>query len=271
MHFTPEEAALALGETRRVLALDQGDVLKIRHVWHSLILTRAHILAHMMRRYLGDCVYSGPFKGMRLTPKIMQGAYAPRLLGSYEHELHPAIERAIAHPFRQVLNVGCSFGYYSVGLARRMPEAQIHAFDIDTKAQADCRDLAALNQVQDRVRVGGTFSGDDFATYAGQETLLVMDVEGAELDLLDPVRYPALRGFPIIVELHDLFNPAISGLIIERFASSHDIELIHNAVLLPNLQISAEPNGYVDPFDRMILTWEDRDGPTPWAVMWPKK
>ena len=90
------------------------------------------------------------------------------------------------------------------------------------------------------------------------------------MELLDPARYPALAGFDLIVEMHDVFVPDASKTIPQRFAPTHDIEIIRNS--RPSFYDVApltggRPDAYIDPFDHMLLSWEERDGPTPWAVM----
>jgi hypothetical protein len=130
--------------------------------------------------------------------------------------------------------------------------------------------MAVLNRVQDRVTINGEFRGEDFASYVDQSTLVLMDIEGAEKGLLDPTLYPALQKMPIIVELHDVFDPTLSTLIQSRFAATHTRQIIPNKPLLADIRFGDNKEAYVDPFDRLILTHELRDGPTPWAVMWPK-
>jgi hypothetical protein len=127
--------------------------------------------------------------------------------------------------------------------------------------------MAALNNVSDRVSVSGEFRGEDFAKYLNEKTLVFIDVEGAELDLLDPAKYPALKMLDIIVEMHDLFNPQISKVLRDRFAASHDFEFIMNRPMVFDFAPILGKDAYVDPFDALLVTWETRDGPTPWGVL----
>ncbi|MDX2027099.1 MAG: hypothetical protein SFW62_00515 [Alphaproteobacteria bacterium] len=262
-----DPAARILAELHKVLQAAEPDGLKIRRLWVTQAYIRGTILATLLRNTIGPHVYSGPFRGMELTQAVMSGAYGPALTGLYEHELHATFERVIAHPYKNILNIGCAFGYYSVGLAQRMPDVKMHSFDIKPFEQQRCRDMAILNKVQDRVRIGGEFRGEDFASYASEETLVLMDIEGAEMNLLSPTRYEALARMDIIVELHDILVPGISKTVCERFAATHEIEIIHNKPTLFDFEAVTGPGVYMDPFDSLIITWESRDGPTPWGVM----
>ena len=81
-------------------------------------------------------VQSGPFKGIMIIPQYMwgDGDTAAKLLGVYEDELHDFIESAIAQKPDIVINVGCAEGYYSIGLASRLPTTTVTAVDVDGKS-----------------------------------------------------------------------------------------------------------------------------------------
>lgn len=267
MKFPPDIASLMMAELQETLRLPDSDVVKLDHIWNAMAFVHASLLAHRLRATVGDTVHMGPFKGMQLASEAMVKSYGPQLLGSYEHELHPVVERIIATPYQAILNIGCNFGYYAIGLARRMSQAKIYAFDIEEKQQNKCRAMAALNNVQDRVIVDGLFKGENFVVYEKQRTLVLMDIEGGEMSLLDPGMYPALKKMDVLVELHDLMNPVISQTIRERFAATHDIEMIYNRAALFDLGSFAPKGFYVEPLDNFLIAWESRGGPTPWAYM----
>ena len=85
----------------------------------------------------------------------------PKLVGSYEAELHGVIEQIVATDYQVVVDVGCAEGYYANGLARRLPSARVYAFDTDPEARHLCEAMAALNGVEKRVIVGGKCEPDD--------------------------------------------------------------------------------------------------------------
>lgn len=229
-----------------------------------LAIYRVKLLEREFVRRYGANVWGGPFAGMSFLPRTTDGPLMPKLLGCYEAELHPHVRATEARGYEAILNIGCAEGYYGVGLARLLPGVEIHAFDTDPAAQAACRRLAEINGVAARVRVDGTFSGEDFEAFRGRRCLVVCDIEGAETALLDPERYPALTEFDVIVELHELLDPGISGRITGRFAPSHSIELVERA---------CRNEGLPDMFDhrsdllRFLAVWEWRQGKTSWAVM----
>jgi hypothetical protein len=212
----------------------------------------------------GGTVLGGPFAGLAGMTEVLEGCHVPKLLGCYERELHGVVERIVATPYDVVVNVGCAEGYYTIGLARRMPRARILAFDTNPEAQAACRRLAERNGLAERVAIGGTLEGGDFARWAGARSLVICDIEGAEDELLDPARHPALAGMDVLVECHDCFTPGLSLAIARRFQATHRIERYRPAVL--PFELPAEFARAPD-LDRILALWEWRSGPTPWLFM----
>ena len=257
-----------LAELRRQLADPAPDDAKYRAIWYRLCYYRAAALGQLLKNTVGRGVQSGPFKDMQLTDALLAtvSAPAPHLLGTYEHELHPAIEAAIVKPYRTILNIGCNHGYYAVGFARRMPQTDVLGFEIEPAIAEQARAMAALNDVSARVTIAGLFRGEDFARYADRRTLVFMDIEGAEVDLLDPQRYPALRQMDIIVELHALLDPNLPGAIVKRLADSHVFEAVLNKPALFDFTPLVGAQQWVDPVDSLLATWEGRSGPTPWGI-----
>ena len=236
-------------------------LLRVGAMWRSKILA-ASIIAQD-----GHRVQGGPFAGMDYVVDATEGALLPRLIGSYESELHPHIQAFAEEGLDQLIDVGCAEGYYAVGLARLMPHLVVHAFDTDPAARASCATLAARNGVADRVRIGEVFAGEHFARFTDTRTLVFMDIEGGEKDLLDPEKWPALRTLPIIVETHGGPTFALAEEITHRFASSHDIIRVYQAGKTTPLPPFINSLGHLD---QLIAVWEWRRFPTPWLVMRPK-
>jgi len=236
--------------------------LRVASRWRQLLIVQDYIRRH------GTTIWGGPFKGMEYVSAATEGALMPRLLGSYEGELHPHLHAFAQEDLEVVIDVGCAEGYYAVGLARLMPQVTVHARDINQRALAACKALAETNGVADRVIVGGEFKPQDFEAFAGRRGLVMVDCEGAELDVLQPDLSPALAGLSLIVETHDLFRAGVLSTLQQRFAPTHDITLVEQQYL------AFEPPPWfaqMSHLDRLLALWEWRAAPTPWLVMRPKR
>lgn len=248
-------------EPSKAQAGDLNLGLRVLAVWRASTLVNGFVARH------GTTILQGPFGGMAYVGAATEGALLPRLIGCYEQDLHPAILDYAGRDLDCVIDVGCAEGYYAVGLARLMPKVVVHARDTDEKALASCRELAARNGVSDRVMVGGLFAPEDFQAFADRRCLVIVDIEGAEDDLLRPDLAPALAGMDIIVETHDLFRAGVLARIVERFTPTHDIERLDMGPrTLPLPDWLAARNH----MDQLLAIWEWRSGPTPWLVMRPK-
>ena len=250
-------------ETLRRIAAAPPDPANLAAALRHLAKWRAEVVANTIVARSGTKVRSGPFAGMDYAVRASEGTRAARLLGCYEASLAPVIEAIIARAYPLVIDVGCAEGYYAVGLARRMPASRIMARDESPKAQALCRQLAALNGVADRVEVGGRMEHADFAICDAQPTLILCDIEGAEADLLDPAVAKGLLSADILVEAHDVVQPGLADLITSRFAATHHIARLGR-------QISGDLPDWMESLsdlDRLLALWEWRGGPTPWLWM----
>ena len=178
-------------------------------------------------------------------------------MGTYESELHPIIEEIIGHRYGSILNVGCSFGYYSVGLASRLAGSVIVAADTDHKMIDLCLYNASMNGCMNVVS-GELFNFDtDF---------ILMDCEGGEEKYLDPLLHDFSK-IDILVELHECDYPGIANRIINKFKGRHYIELIYNDPCYFDLQEVFGLGCAFEHFDDAIVTYEGRAGQTPWAWM----
>ena len=141
-----------------------------------------------LARQSGCRVLTGPFVGMRypasFVPRLL--FHGPYQVGSFEHELHPAIGEIADSGPATVVNVGSAEGYYSVGMALRLPGSRVVAYEVDERLQAAARRLAESNAVGARIETRGLCTVAELAgleaRIAGAGTggaAVIMDCEGA--------------------------------------------------------------------------------------------
>jgi hypothetical protein len=192
-------ASVAPDTTLRLLSIRSRRLIE-----RQAVLLGLDELARCVSRHVRSRVASGPFKGTVLDYEALPVHTAPKLLGTYEKEIASFIEDAIVRRPKNVVNIGTSDGYYAVGLARRLPEATIFASDADPKSLAATMRNAELNAVADRlVPIGILHPGGLGGLLKARHSLVIMDCEGAEFELLDPKRDPSLVTADIIVEIHE--------------------------------------------------------------------
>ena len=260
----PSPLTLAATETLRRIAAAPADPDQLAAALRHLAKWRSEVIANTLAIRSGTLVLSGPFKGMDYAVRASEGSRAARLIGAYEASLAPVIEEIVARGYDLVVDVGSAEGYYAVGLARRMPGARVLARDASPKAQTLCAALAALNGVDGRVEIGGLMDHADFDICKTVRAVVICDIEGAEADLLDPVRAPGLLAADILVEAHDCITPGLTKLIAQRFIATHSVRVIGRKLDDTGLPDWMES---LSDLDRLIALWEWRSGPTPWLWM----
>lgn len=178
----------------------------------------------LCRKVTGGIVAAGPFKGMAVPGSIGSPHYhvAPKLLGLYEMELHDAIERIVSRSPSTIVVAGSAEGYYAIGLAVRLAGTPVFSFDLVDRCKRDTATMADANRVQ--VSILGECTKRSLAECLSADAAIVMDVEGAEMTLLDPDEVSDLRTADILVESHD--RSEITEAVKARFSGSHSIAVI---------------------------------------------
>jgi hypothetical protein len=222
-------------------------------------------LAAAVVEHYGLIVQAGPFAGLRYLAEARNSGFTAKILGSYEAEIRPAVEAVVANGYRTMVNVGCAEGYYAVGLAVASPRSTVYAFDTQADCRALCGELAKLNGVGARVVIGAECTHAELNRLGDGRVFLLCDCEGFELELLDPAKVPALRGWDILVELHECHRQGLTATVTGRFSATHDIELIESVEREPDEFPQADFLGSRQ--DRAIAVSDVRGDWQQWAWM----
>lgn len=212
---------------------------------------------------LDDQVRRGPFAGMHYPRRRGDIVHTAKLVGAYECELHEAVERLIARAPALVVNVGSGDGFYVVGIARRLHAARIVAVDPDPLAQCACADTARRNDVGARIEPVTLVDAPALERILDSpaRALIVVDCEGYEDELLDPVRAPSLAYADLLVETHDFARAGVTARLTERFGATHHVERIDVAArdVTAYADLADGPadvaRGLLDEFRHMPQSW----------------
>ena len=123
-----------------------NETLRLLAKWRSVLIQEALI------ENQGTLVMQGPLKGMSFLKHSAEGCHIAKILGTYEQPLQPYLNKAIVGTYDQIVNIGCAEGYYAVGMAQKMQNTHVTAFDLNPKAQEVCLKLASQGVRRIRVR-----------------------------------------------------------------------------------------------------------------------
>lgn len=174
-------------------------------------------------------VHAGPFQGLRYITEAHCSALAPKLAGTYERELHPFLARLTAIAPDVLIDVGAAEGYYAVGAAVGGWSPRVIAFEAEPEARRALLELTALNRVSpSQLELHGICTPTDLNQVLENSLrpAIIMDVEGFEAILIDPLRVPGLARCTLLVEYHDFVLPGLSSILVERLTATHEHEFI---------------------------------------------
>jgi hypothetical protein len=180
-------------------------------------------------RFVPMRVWLGPFRGARLVMNPRQSMR--KMFGLYEHELNPWLGQALRRVTR-VLDVGANDGYFSFGCAaafrRRGKRGEVISFEPEERCVRALRtSLAAQGSSGVRFEIVPAFVGRavregtttlDALTVANRtNTLVKIDVEGAEVDVIEGGKSWLDPSNLFLIEVHEeRFLSQLQDLFAER-------------------------------------------------------
>lgn len=240
---------------------------------HRAVQSHKDFYRRVREKFSDQQVRHGPFKGLRYASEGSEGsALVPKLLGSYENELHPWIETLREKDYLAVVDIGCAEGYYAIGLARLLPQAHVFAYDTNPAAREACARMADQNGVADRVTIGSFCSGETLrALDLPPRSLIICDCEGYETTLFDRDTTASLGQADLLIECHDLLGRPITRTLTDLFSDTHDVAVIET---MPDHRKALEldlPELEGEPFPvRLYMVEEKRKAPQNFLILLAK-
>lgn len=216
----------------------------------------------------------GPFKGLKYPHFYSFGSMLfPKIIGSYEKEIVPAIEDICTKQYADVIDIGSAEGYYSVGFAMNIPNATIHAYDVSKEAREFNLELAKLNGVEDRIEFN-TFCSEAEITnfnYRGK-TLIISDCEGYESKIFTKNNIDRLSNCDLLIEVHDNMNIRNSNDLWRLFEKTHNVQVIQSISDVNKVKMYSFPETEGLSFEtKYNMFSEDRFGIMEWFYITPKQ
>lgn len=165
---------------------------------------------------------------MTYVAKAHHSTLVPKLAGVYESEIQAWLEQLFTHRTDLLVDIGAAEGYYAVGAAFAGWAERVVAFETEPAARALLLEMMNANGIApDRLELLGMCTPNLLAaTLAGaQSPVVIMDVEGFEALLVDPLRIPELARTVLLIEYHDFILPGLSQIVAERLQPTHELQL----------------------------------------------
>lgn len=199
---------------------------------HAEKLLRTQVLSNFERDFVSSklpsmTVIRGPFKGLKYPSAYAHGSsLIPKLLGTYEAELHESVFELAKKDYPLIINIGAAEGYYAVGAAQLWPKAIVLAFELVDSARDAITEMAKINGVENRIEVNAECM---FTDLQGRRGLIICDIEGAEeSSILGDNRSEKLSQCDLIIEAHDFVSAGITNRLATLFKDTHDVRIIES-------------------------------------------
>ncbi len=246
------------------------DYLRFKYAINS----RRAELAIMIARACGWRVRNGPFAGMQISTSNWWGQtdLASKILGFYEAEVLSVLLSVDKARYPNFLDFGAADGYYAVGCTYSNLFANAYAFEMSVDGQNVIRENAQINQMSERVHIFG-YADENFdsliPTLVLSETVVLIDIEGGEFELLNERVLGKLQQSILIVELHEFMvddGAAKLSSLINRLQKIYKITWLKTGARdLSGFDVLAHLNDT----DRWLICSEGRTQLQSWIVCEP--
>lgn len=181
----------------------------IEELKKETIENRRRMISTQLNQSFCGIIRYGPFKGFQFSSESWWGAAdrANMLLGLYEQEVLACLLR-LPKRYRYFIDVGAADGYYGIGVIVGKIFEKSWCYEVSEQGQHIIRVNAQLNNVSDQIVIRGKAGStihNDFSEDEAAQSVLFIDIEGGEFELINEKLLEKFKYSIIFIELHDWF------------------------------------------------------------------
>ena len=168
-----------------------------------------NMLSDNIKSLHNNTVVYGPFKGLKFVDESHwdPSNLGAMILGLYEQEVLSELSN-IPNRYKTFVDLGAADGYYGVGVLINGMFEKSYCYELTEVGRNVISKNALANNVSEKVLIRGE-ANQNLATeipeYDLNNSVLLVDIEGAEFDLFDRDFYKSFSNSIIFIELHDFF------------------------------------------------------------------
>ena len=246
---------------------------QLNHWRSETVAQRKTRLGKELYKQMDGTVRYGAFKGQKLADNVWWSATdkASMLCGFYEIEVLETLRAVPAGRRRTFIDLGAADGFYAIGMVRSGFAERAICFEMSEQGRQVINHSAQANKVRDQIEIHGK-AGANFLQETQRidpsATTILIDVEGAEFDILTTKTLFDLRHCHIVMEVHNW---------IDDFEQKY-IQLLHEAANyfeLGTITAGARDPGQIKELDalsddnRWLICSEGRPNLMRWLTMQP--
>jgi hypothetical protein len=219
----------------------------------------------------GSIVQYGPFKGMKIGKKKsweLEYGLTTKILGTYEEQILNILIK-FSKKNNTFIDIGAADGFFVVGMAFKNIFKNIYAFEINSKSREVIKLNYKLNICKKNIKIKSEASYLSLKRIIKlrKKCTILIDIEGAEFDLLSLKVLELLKDCSIVCELHLFYGEKKYYELIKNAKKIFHCKLIKKKSYNPNK--FKELNNFSDN-ERLLALSEGRKDNQEWMILTPK-
>lgn len=245
--------------------------------FNLIIKERKIFISKNLYRKFQGIVKHGYFKGLKLIRENSWGngdQLGSMLLGIYEKEvLEEILSIQNKHKVKYFIDLGAADGYFGIGFLYKKFFKHAFLFDISKNARYIIKKNAEINNIAQDITINGKVESSLYEYLTSDQiknSLILIDIEGMEFDLLSNKFLDEVNNAFLIIELHDHFfsdGEKLLRKLIKNCNNYFETRLIYSGGR--DTSSFKELNDFND-HDRWILCSESRASRGHWLILEPR-
>ena len=218
-------------------------------------------------------IYSGIYKGMHLSPSKSWDKHdsASIYLGVYEKHIQEKLYE-LGSKYKVFIDIGAADGYHAIGLLKSGAVKKSICFEISQKGQNTIKKNAILNKIENNIEIYGEANHQSLKNVLKKinyKSLILIDIEGGEYELMNDEIISLIKNNSIIIELHEFYSEyrLESKKMLDRLSNFFKIEQIDSTSFNPNLYSILD---YFPDDEKFLVFSESRPQKMRWILLTPK-
>ena len=224
-----------------------------------------------LSKMYGRTVHYGPFKGMKIDKeKSWESEYGliTKILGTYEEKILNILIK-FSKKNNTFIDIGAADGFYVIGTAFKNIFKYIYAFEINAKSRKVIKLNHKLNKCEQNIKIKSeaNYLSLKKIVKLRKKCTIIIDIEGAEFELLSLKVLKLLKDCHIICELHMFYGEKKYYELIENSKKIFKCNLIKRSSYNPAK--FKELDSFSDN-ERLLAMSEGRRSNQEWLILTPK-
>lgn len=237
---------------------------------------RRKIISKKLRKEFNSTVKYGPFEGVILpfNSYWAEQDISSMLVGFYEKEVTDFIISSSLQNRSVFIDIGAADGYFATSLIKKGFFKESICFEQSKRGIESIKKNVSINNIdKSKIEIRGKAESTfyrDFNSDLLSKSVILIDIEGGEYELLTENSLNHLKDAILVVELHPFFvrNGVIEqNLLFERASKIFDVRFITTQSRNPNEIFELD---CLHDNDKWLICSEGRSNSTQWLTLIPK-